>query len=79
MSLSDEIATRKTKAAALTRFRAADDPELIAHRQELKTLVLQKHVQEVVASFPPLTEAQIDRLTAILRTAPSAKSEGAAA
>lgn len=59
----------KTKVAALSRSRPADDPELVAARRELKALTLSEHVRKTVASFPPLTTEQVDRVALLLRGA----------
>lgn len=55
------------RVAALSRSRSADDPELIAARQNLKTERLADHIAKVVGEAPPLTEAQRDRLAGLLR------------
>lgn len=57
----------RAKVASLTRSRPADDPELVEARRTLKALRLEDHVREVVASWPPLTDEQADRIAGILR------------
>lgn len=56
------------RVAALSRSRSADDPELIAARQNLKTERLADHIAKVVGEAPPLTEQQRDRLAGLLRS-----------
>jgi hypothetical protein len=54
------------RVAALARSRAADDPEFIAARQELKALALEEHVRKTVAAGPPLTPNQLHRVAELL-------------
>jgi len=58
----------RARIASLTRSRQADDPELVAARQNLKALTLEEHVRRAVAEAPPLTAAQRDRIAALLRS-----------
>lgn len=55
------------RVAALSRFRPADDPELVAARQDLKTSVLEQHIREAVNSWPALRPEQLDKLAVLLR------------
>ncbi|MFF5020324.1 hypothetical protein [Micrococcus luteus] len=57
----------RARVASLSRSRSADDPELIAARQSLKAMKLEEYVARVVAEAPPLTDAQCDRIAALLR------------
>lgn len=59
--------THRAQVAALSRSRSADDPELIEARRNLKAAKLENYVSRVVAAAPPLTEAQADRIAALLR------------
>jgi hypothetical protein len=56
----------RAKAAALSRSRAADDPELLAARRQLAFDMLEKHVEKVVALAPPLTAEQRERIATLL-------------
>lgn len=67
----------RARVAALSRDRRPDDPELQAARQRLKALRLEDHVQQAVASFPPLTSEQLDRISTALH--PRTTSGGDAA
>lgn len=58
----------RAKIAALSRVRPADDPELIASRQQLKASKLEAHIRAAVDTAPPLTDEQADRLAALIRT-----------
>ena len=65
--------TERGRVASLSRSRAADDPELLQARANLKTErakyaldQLGDYVARVVAEAPPLTPAQRDRITALL-------------
>ena len=57
----------RARIAGMTRSRPADDPDLLAARQNLKALRLEEHVRRVVSAAPPLTDEQRDRIAAILR------------
>lgn len=57
----------RARVASLSRSRAADDPDLIEARRNLKAERLAEHIARVVADAPPLTPAQRDRLAGLLR------------
>lgn len=59
----------RAKVAALSRDRAADDPDLIAARQNLKAARLEEYVRRVVAEAPPLPPEQAERIASLLRPA----------
>ncbi len=70
--------TERARVASLTRSRAADDPDLLAARRNLREQRLADYITRTVAAAPPLTGAQRDRLALLLRAAPSDLSGGAA-
>lgn len=57
----------RARVASLTRSRAADDPELVAARQNLRTERAADYIRETVDAAPPLTTEQRDRLALLLR------------
>lgn len=57
----------RARIAGMTRSRPADDPDLLAARQNFKALRLEDHIRRVVSEAPPLTDAQRDRIATILR------------
>jgi len=59
--------TERARVAALTRSRAADDPELVNARRNLRAAKLEEHIARVVGEAPPLTADQRDRIAALLR------------
>lgn len=59
--------TERARIAGMTRSRPADDPDLLAARQNFKALRLEDHIRRVVSEAPPLTDAQRDRIATILR------------
>lgn len=61
----------RARVASLSRSRPVDDPELIRARQSLKAMKLEEYVSRIVAEAPPLTDAQRDRIAALLRPAGS--------
>ena len=61
--------SERAKVASWSRNRPADDPELVAARQNLKALKLEEYVSKVVSEAPPLTADQADRIAALLRPA----------
>jgi hypothetical protein len=52
--------------AALARYRAPDDPELLAARRDFCAAEAADHMQEIVAKSPRFTEQQIGRIMLIL-------------
>lgn len=61
------VASARGRNAALTRSRKPDDPEFIAARQELAVENIAAYVDKVIAKAPPLSDAQVERLAALLR------------
>lgn len=53
--------------SALSRYRSPDDPALLAAKRDTRAEVLIEHVERVVNEFPPLTDAQVERIAALLR------------
>ncbi len=68
--------TERGRVAALSRFRPADDHDLVEARRELRAAKLAAHIERVVAEAPPLTAEQRDRLAGLLR--PTVSQAGAA-
>lgn len=64
---------QRGRIAALSRSRTPDDPDLEKARADFKAERLAEHVRRVVASAPPLTPDQVDRIAAILRTGGAAE------
>ena len=56
----------RARVASLTRSRAADDPDLVSARQNLKAERLAEYIRKTVDSAPPLTPEQRDRLALLL-------------
>lgn len=59
----------RARVASLSRSRAPDDPDLINARRDLRAERLADHIAAKVAEAPPLTPAQLDRLSVLLRGA----------
>ena len=59
--------TERGRVAALSRSRSADDPDLLNAKRNLRAERLADHVAKAVAEAPPFTEAQVERLTLLLR------------
>ncbi len=57
----------RARVAGYSRNHAADSPVLVDARRDLKAAMLAAHVAQVVASAPPLTPEQCDRIAALLR------------
>jgi hypothetical protein len=62
-----KVMTHRGRVAALSRSRSADDPDLIAARENLKAARLEAYIEKVVDSAPPLSAEQRDRLALLLR------------
>ncbi|MCV7538003.1 hypothetical protein M3D43_004490 [Micrococcus luteus] len=68
--MSETLALRG-RVASLSRSRSANDPDLIEARRALAAEKLAAYVSKTVAEAPPLTDAQRDRIAALLRPARS--------
>lgn len=64
--MSETLALRG-RVASLSRSRPATDPDLIDARRDLAAEKLAAYVAKTVADAPPLTDAQRDRIAALLR------------
>ncbi|WP_225348511.1 hypothetical protein [Micrococcus luteus] len=64
--MSETLALRG-RVASLSRSRSANDPDLIEARRALAAEKLAAYVSKTVAEAPPLTDAQRDRIAALLR------------
>ena len=62
--------SHRGRVAALTRSRAADDPDLMAARRDLRAERLANYIRLTVEKAPPLTPAQRDPLALLLRGGP---------
>ena len=71
MAETPEVRKARSRKAILSRHRATDDPERLEATRDYAVLSLEQHIQTAVAKAPPFTEAQRDRLRALL--APSVK------
>lgn len=56
----------RARVASLSRDRAADDPELLEARRNLRAIRLEEHVAQVVAQAPPLSTEQRHRIAQLL-------------
>ncbi|MCV7566380.1 hypothetical protein M3F34_000185 [Micrococcus luteus] len=65
--MSTAVFKERGRVASLTRSRPADDPQLIEARRALAAEKLAAYVSKTVAEAPPLTDAQRDRIAALLR------------
>jgi len=61
-----EIRRLRSRLAAAGRYHP-DRPELVADdRRQLKGLVAEQYIRDLVDTWPPLTDAQRSRLAALL-------------
>ena len=72
MSISKEVARARGQVAGYKRAvkngeRAADDPVIPASERNLAYELLADKARKLVASWPDLTDEQLDRIAAILR------------
>lgn len=56
----------RARVASLSRSRHPDDPDLVTARRDLKAARLEDYVARVIASAPPLTGEQRDRIAVLL-------------
>ena len=57
----------RARVAALSRDRAANDPDLLDARRNLRAARLEEYIARTVAAAPPLTDEQRSRLALLLR------------
>lgn len=61
---------------AMQRHHGADAPETLEAERDLRALQLQEYIREKIAATPPLTDAQLERVRALLpATADGAEHE----
>lgn len=72
MSIHPEVAKHRARVASLTRSRAADDPDLVGARQDLAAAAATSHIERILATAPPLTDAQRHRLAGLFAGGASA-------
>ena len=58
--------TDRARVAALSRSRAADDPDLAEARRDLRVARTEDYIRKVVKAAPPLTDEQRRRLSVLL-------------
>lgn len=68
-TLSPDTRAAVARANVLHRHRPAGHPELIDARREAAAATLADYVSAIVTDAPPLTDAQRDRIAALLRPA----------
>ncbi len=61
------LTVERARVAALSRSRKPDDPDLVAARQTLKAERLSEYIRRTVATLPPLSPEQRERLALLLR------------
>lgn len=59
--------SHRGRAAVLVRDHGPDHPEAQAELRDMRAERLAEHVAKVVAQAPPLTDAQRERVVALLR------------
>jgi hypothetical protein len=69
MPMTPEVARARGKKAALARCvkngeRKPNDPEYVAAQRDLAAAKLESYIEKVVAAAPPLTPAQLAKLSA---------------
>jgi hypothetical protein len=66
-----DVARARGRHNALLRCRPAGDPDVRAAARELAAEAIADHARKIVAEWPPLTADQVERVAAILRSAPA--------
>lgn len=56
----------RAQVSSLSRSRAADDPDLIEARRNLRAARLEAHIEKALADAPPLTDQQLERIARLL-------------
>jgi Transcriptional regulator PadR-like family len=62
--------SQQARLAILTRLRPPDDPELIEARRDFWANEIAEHIRKVLDQAPPMTDAQLSKITMILEAAP---------
>jgi hypothetical protein len=71
-SPSAPVATARARVGAYSTsvragYRSPDDPTVIGAKRDLIAANLEDHVEKVLAGWPKLTDAQLDRIAGMLR------------
>jgi hypothetical protein len=66
----------RARVAALSRDRAANDPDLLDARRDLRAARLEEYIARTVTAAPPLTGEQRSRLALLLRTTGAGDRDG---
>lgn len=64
---SAEVAKLRASLARRTQSYPPDHPKVVEARQALAAVGLEEHVRDILAKAPPLTEAQKEKISALLR------------
>lgn len=64
--MSSSTRSTRGKLAVTVRDHGPDSPEAAHARRAHRVMGLEEHIAEVVASAPPLTSEQIERLRSLL-------------
>lgn len=64
-----EVRSKHSQVAALSRSRKPDDPDLIAARRDLAAEKTAAFIKKVVAQAPPFTPEQVAQLRVLLEPA----------
>lgn len=78
MALSKAAAHYRAKIGALSRSRSNDDPELIEAKRGLIEAQAADYIERVLATAPPLTDEQKQRLAEQFRPVGATAAGGAA-
>ncbi len=65
--MSTASITARNRHNALARYRPKTDPDLQDAKRDLRAALAEAYINELVASAPPLSAAQRDRLASLLR------------
>lgn len=65
------LAAQRAKIARTERIHGAAHADTVEARRDYAAAKLEAYVEKIVASAPPLTEAQRRRIAAVLDSAPS--------
>lgn len=65
MAMTAEARHLRGRIAGLSRDRSDTDPELVAARRDLTAIRLHEHIDNVLATAPPLTDEQRRKLAGL--------------
>ncbi|TQN44412.1 hypothetical protein FHU33_3914 [Blastococcus colisei] len=65
------VHTARARVAGLSRHRGPDSPDTLQARRDLRAVRLEEYISRTLATAPPLTDEQRERLASLFTPATS--------